>query len=278
MNNQINIINSIINEAKSHDDFNDISFEKIIKIHITVIDKNIEWLARVIPASFDNDLLFEIYIQNFIIDDLLSDNNDKASYAKSIILHELYHIKELTITNRKINIIPIYSIKRSSTQAMIINLGYKQWSEYYAHYNSTKYYCPPVNLSNVIYQSEITLTVIKRQLDSSVDIQLPENMYNSIENFVSQVIKLAAIYNQSQNDNYLNDIQKYQNDTLYVHHYNFIYKIIAYMDNLYKTYPNWISEKQFLLIGKEIFSIIHDYNITYSTDDLSDNFIFKSLK
>lgn len=278
MDKQINIINSIINEAKLNNDFRDISFEKIIKLHITVIDKSIEWLGMVVPTSSNKDLLFEVYIQNFIIDDLLSDDNDKVLYARSIILHELYHIKELTLTNHKINIMPIYNIKRNSTRTMLINLGYKQWSEYYAHYNSAKYYCPPVNLSNVIYQSEITLTVIKNQLDNSVDIQLPENMYNSIENFVSQVIKLAAIYNQSKNDNYLKNIQKYQNNVLYSHHYNFIYKIISYMDSIYKDYPNWISEDQFLLIGKEIFSIVHDYNITYSTDDLSDNFIFKSLK
>lgn len=49
------------------------------------------------------------------------------------------------------------------------------------------------------------------------------------------------------------------------------------MDTLYQTYPNWISEEQFLTIGKELFSIIHDYNMTYSTSDLSDNFIFVSI-
>jgi len=278
MYNLFDVIKSIITETKSHNDFKSVSFDNINKIHITVMDNNIEWLGMIAPSISNNKLVFELFVQNSIFEDLLSNDNDKKLYAKSIIIHELYHLKELSISNNKIDIMPIYNIKRNCTRSLLINLGYKQWTEYYAHYNSAKYYCPPVNLSNVIYQSEISLTVIKRELYNSQDIQLPEFIYKNIEDFISFTVKLAAIYNQSKNDDILNHLQKYKNNTLYMNHFNYIYKIISYMDNIYQAYPDWVSEEKFLVIGKRLFSIVHDYNITYSTNDLSDNFIFISTK
>lgn len=277
MNKQIDIINTIISEAKTYEDFKGVPLENIIKIHITVRDDNIEWLGKIIPSSSNNDIDFELFLQNSVINDLLSNDSRKSLFAKSIILHELYHLKEITFTNKFFNIMPIYNIVKDCTRSMFIYLGYTQWSEYYSHYNSTKYYYSLPELSNCINQSEISLTVLKQALDNESQVQLPEFMYNNIKSFIAKAIKFSAIYNQSRDDSLLESIKKYKYGKLYLSHYYFILKIIPYMDTLYQTYPNWISEEQFLTIGKKLFSIIHDYNITYSTSDLSDNFIFVSI-
>lgn len=278
MNKQIDIINTIISEAKTYDDFKNVSLENILKIHVIVIDNDIEWLGKIVPNDSDGSIIFELFLQNSVIDDLLLDDNKKSLLAKTIILHELYHLKEITFTNKFINIMPIYNIVKDCTRSMLIYLGYTQWSEYYSHYNSAKYHYSLPELSDCINQSEISLTVLKQTLDNNPQVQLPEFMYNNIKSFIAKIIKFTAIYNQSKDDFFLESVKKYKYDTLYLSHYNYILKMIPYMDTLYKTYPDWLSEEDFLIIGKELFSIIHDYNITYSTSDLSDNFIFISIK
>jgi len=277
MDKPIDLINSIILEAKSYEDFKNISFNNIVKIHLTVMDNNIEWLGMIVPNTLNNELIFELYIQNTIIDNLFSSDEDKFIFAKSVILHELYHIKEMITTNKIIEIMPIYNIQKDCTRSMLINLGYRQWTEYYAHYNSAKYYYLYTTLDDVIYQSEITLTLIKELLNKEKQIQLFQYMYENIAKFISTSIKFIAIYNASQNISYVESVKKYGQSNFYIHHYEYIHKIIPYMDNLYQTYPNWVSEEKFLEIGKTLFSIIHNYGITYSTFDLSDNFILISV-
>lgn len=140
MNKQIDIINTIISEAKTYEDFKGVPLENIIKVHITVRDDNIEWLGKIIPNSSNNDINFELFLQNSVIDDLLSSDHSKYLFAKSIILHELYHLKEITFTNKSLNIISLYNIVKDCTRSMLIYLGCTHWSEYYSHYNSAKYY------------------------------------------------------------------------------------------------------------------------------------------
>lgn len=254
MNKQIDIINTIISEAKTYEDFKGVPLENIIKVHITVRDDNIEWLGKIIPSSSNNDIDFELFLQNSVINDLLSNDSSKSLFAKSIILHELYHLKEITFTNKFLNIMPIYNIVQDCTRSMFIYLGYTQWSEYYSHYNSSKYYYSLPELSDCINQSEISLTVLKQALDNKSQVQLPEFMYNNIRSFIAKAIKFAAIYNQSKDNSLLESIKKYKHGKTYLSHYNFILKIIPYMDVLYQTYPNWISEEQFLAIQSSFFT------------------------
>lgn len=278
MNKYIDIINKIISEAKMNADFKDVPLQNILKIHVTVIDNTVEWLGKIIPSNSNDIIVFELFLQKSVVDDLLSNDKNQSMFAKSIIFHELYHLKEIVLTNKTINIMPIYNITKDCTRSMLIHLGYTQWSEYYSHYNSAKFHYYIPELSECINQSEISLTLLKQTLEKEPDIQLLEFMYNNIKAFIARSIKFVAIYNQSKDNSLLESISKYKYGKLYLPHYNFILKMTTYMDNLYQTYPNWISEENFLIIGKELFSIIHDYNMTYSTSDLSDNFIFISTK
>ena len=104
---------------------------------------------------------------------------------------------------------------------------------------------------------------------------MPEVVYDAILEFISYTIKLSARYNQSSDNLFILSLESIS--IVYKEHYDYIFEIISYMDELYKNYPNWVSNEKFLEIGKTLFGIIHKYNIDYSTNDLSDNFILTRI-
>lgn len=276
MKDKINIIYSIIQTLKYENDFSIIQFENIKNISITEMEE-LGYLGKVTPSEINNQLVFDVIIHKIIIENLLSDNDDKIEYATSIIKHELFHIKEMVITNRKIPIMPIFNIVRNSTYSMLIHLGYIQWSEYYAHYNSYKYYQEQFSINKQIEQAEISLTILKDTIIKEHSAQLYEFMYNNIESFIARAIIISAHYNYEHDKKCLTHLIRYRNSKLYKPFYDYIYELIPYMESLYNTYPNWVDESHFFDIGKHLFSIIHAFGITFSTDDLSDNFVFKLL-
>ena len=274
----INTIQSVLDEAQLQKDFLDYPLIVISKIHITIIDRIGDWEAKIIPAVSSGKLNFELYIKRNIVEFLYSKNIEQKMYGKSIIFHELYHVKEFLITNNAIPLMPIYNIIRNSTHSLLLYLGYIQWTEYYAHYNSTKYYQPySDDIKESIELVDDILTTIKHGIDIYDEYQLAEGLFKGINIFISCTIILSARYNQAHNESYMILLQSIHNETAFDRQYKYIRKMILYMDNLYQTYPTWVSEEMFLEIGKTLFSIIHDYGITYSTPDLSDNFIFVSI-
>lgn len=278
MNNLVNTIQSILNDAQSQDDFLDYPLTVISKIHITIIDRVGDWEAKITPIVLHGKLNFELYIKSNIVEYLNSKDIEQNKYGKSIIFHELYHVKEFLITNHAIPLMPIYDIIRNSTHSMLLYLGYIQWTEYYAHFNSTKYYQPTSD--DIRESAELIaeiLSTIKMGIDTYAEYQLPEGLFKGINLFISQTVILSARYNQTHDKSYMIQPQSIKSATDFKKQYNYINQIILYMDNLYQTYPAWISEEKFLEIGKTLFSIIHEYGITYSTPDLSDNFIFVSI-
>lgn len=276
--NDIDIINSVLLEAKSLEDFKNVPIDAIIRIHITILNKRNDWLGKIVPILYEGKLAFEIFIHQSVIDDLQSDENDKIGYARAVILHELYHLKEMSMTNNIIDVTLVHNIKRDCTFNLLNSLGYLEWGEYYAHFNSTKHYKGHNNMSDSIYQSEISLSVLSSKLDEENDVMMPEFMYDNIHSFISKSVIFAARYNCSQDESYIKNLRRYKNSNLYKAHYNYISDLIVYMDSLYQTYPNWISKSIFLDIGRRLFSIIHYYNITFSSDNLLDSFVFVKLK
>lgn len=275
MENVVTVLNSIISEAKLSTYFSNINFDDITKIHITICNKNNDWLGKVIPKSSNDKLTFELFIHQSIINDLQTAKDDKYNFAKSVIFHELYHINEMLITNKIIDIVALHDIKRDCTKSLLTNLGYLQWSEYYAHHNSSKHFKPSIHIAKHIEQAEVSLTILKETAEKENIATMFEFMYNNIEKFISSSVILAANYNCSHDSSYLKIIRRYEYSNLYAPFYNHINEIINYMDSLYNSYPEWINENVFLEVGEKLFSIIHSFNMTYSTNDLSDNFIFK---
>ena len=266
-------IGELKNIAQTNCDFNNLSFKDINKIEI--VRPNPDFCGKVDPFYINNSLLFDFLFDQDVINNLQSTDIKIKNKAISIVMHELYHYKEITITANNINYHGlIFDNNYSKTYTMVLSLGYKQWSEYYAYYNSAKYYQRNIIFDNVIRQSWATLQSIHDMLCKNNVIQMPFQLYLNIKNFISNAVMFAAQYSYCLNSEYLESIQRYQNDVYYSKHYEYIIALIEYMSNLYNSYPNWVSESKFIQIGKYLLNILQCYNITYLTNDLSDNFKF----
>lgn len=266
-------IEELKNIAQTNCDFNNLSFKDINKIEIVI--PNSDFCGKVDPFYINNSLLFDFMFDQDVINNLQAPNIRTRDKATSIVMHELYHYKEITITANNTNYHNlIFDNNYSNTYTMVLSLGYKQWSEYYAYYNSSKYYQRNIIFDNVIRQSCATLQSMHNILYKNDIVQMPFQLYLNVKNFICNAIMFVAQYNYCLNSEYLKLIQKYQNDIYYSKHYEYIITLIEYMSNLYDSYPNWVSESKFIQIGKFLLNIFQRYNITYSTNDLSDNFKF----
>lgn len=259
--------------AQTECDFDNLSFKDINKIDIVM--PNSDFCGKIDPFYISDNLLFNFLFDQNVVNNLQSSDMEIRDKAISIILHELYHYKEITLTANNINYHKlIFDNNYYNTYTMVLALGYKQWSEYYAYYNSAKFYQRDIIFDNVIKQSWTTLQAMRDMLLKNDTVQMPFQFYLNIKNFISNAIMFVAQYNNSLNPKYLQLIQQYKNNTYYSKHYEYIMDLIEYMYSLYNSYPTWISESKFIQIGKYLLNILQRYDITYSTNDLLDNFIF----
>lgn len=70
----------------------------------------------------------------------------------------------------------------------------------------------------------------------------------------------------------MQEIESYNNER-YKKIYTYIKRILPWLYDFYAQYPSNISESKLLEYGKVLYSIIHQYKLNFSTEDLSDNFI-----
>ena len=73
---------------------------------------------------------------------------------------------------------------------------------------------------------------------------------------------------------YKNEVDYLKRSSIYNKYYPYLIDLVYVMQELYTAYPNCQSEKTLMELGYKLFSFIKINGITYSTDDLSDNFIF----
>lgn len=257
----------------------DFEFELIQRIHIAVYDKSIAWQGKVNPIDDNKNLYFELLFQQNVIDDLISENKDKIQLSESIIIHELFHCKEMTITSSYMDYNKLYfNTQFETTRELLFNTAVHQWSEYYAYYNSTKRNERNIKLSSYLSSVEAILCVLYNKLaeesDAIADIQLPYNFITDMISFIHRSVMLIACYNSTKSRKYQRELEYVERSSLYQKYYPYLKELSFYMDSLYITYPNWVSEKTFMELGYKLFSFIKINGITYSTDDLSDNFIF----
>lgn len=249
-----------------------LSFDNINNIEI--IKPNSQFKAKINPVYISDKLFFDIFLDYNVVNNLSSSDADKQEESLSIVLHELFHYKECIITSRNMDYHRLISDDSySNTYTMVLSIGYKQWAEYYAYYNSFKYYQRNILFAD-ISQSWAALKVMRDALINNVFIKMPFSLYSNIKEFISNAIMFAAQYNLSLDSNLLKLIEKYKDDKHYYKHYEYITELVPYMDDLYKSYPDWVSESKFIEIGKYLLNILQRYNITYSTSNLSDNFTF----
>ena len=75
-----------------------------------------------------------------------------------------------------------------------------------------------------------------------------------------------------------NVFDKYKDKKLYRLHYDYFIQLDPILKEIFALYPQQMSEEFLLIVGKNLFSIFNFYSLDYSTNDLSDTFVFKFVK
>ena len=198
-------------------------------------------------------LKIDIFFQTYLIVFLLSQDVEEKSYARSIIFHEFYHCKEFITTFSKLDYFVVCK-DISNYNELCINLGYHQWSEYYAHYNSSKIY-----LSDGLNDDKI-FSVLAKSINSFdannifSEYDLQKSLYNNVVHpFIKNVVLLIANYHQTQNDLIVNRIKKYINLNTYI--YDYFNNTSILLQQFYKEYPNNIEYDSFIILGSNLLDI-----------------------
>ena len=265
---KLNIFNSIL-DKNSFDDF-DFSLIKNLKVFNS--RTQVDFVGKVIPIK-TTPLSFNILFNKIIIETIIKQTKS-YDYAKSVVLHELYHCKDMSIIANIFKSNEVFFLKIDTTKKYIFNLGLKQWSEYYAYYNSSQIYNSDIlDVDKCIQTLFLDFKVIDDKIKKNKNFNMPELFLSDFETFIRKVIMLISCYNGTKNKKYIDIINKYDNNEYSLLH-NYITNLFDYLDKLYINYPKWISEDNILEVGKKLLSFIKFFNIKYSTKDLSDNFIF----
>jgi len=274
----MNFNNIIIDIIKTFSKQINLDFDLICRIHIIVLDKSIEWMGKVNPVVYNDTLCFELFLQYDLLNDIISLDNDKTYKQKNIILHELFHCKEMSITSSHVNWKKLYFHPPiDTTKLLLFDTAIHQWSEYYAYYNSSQYYSRDINILKYLFDIEVTtgaLHLLLIEQSTMNDIQINNDTMDNITKFIHNFIMFIANYNSTKDVKCQKVLEYIKCSSIYHKYYPYFTDLIYYMDTLYNTYPEWVSESAFIEIGYKLFSFIQINHITYSTNDLSDNFIF----
>ncbi len=114
------------------------------------------------------------------------------------------------------------------------------------------------------------ITATQYCLNKNKSISLCEEMLCFLHQFWYHMASMIAVHLHNQEDMLINDYKSTENNCIPAY-FEFIYQYLkAYLD----FYPIWLSEDSYIKFGKALMKILELNLITYSTDDLSDNFIF----
>lgn len=270
---------NLIDLIKSYAKQIEVDFNLIWQIYIIVYNNVNEYLGKAQPININNKLYCNILLHQSIIEGLTSDDIEKLNLSKNVILHELYHCKEIAITSSFLNWEKLYFHQTTdTTKLLLMDIAYNQWSEYYAYFHSSKMNHRDIKLSkylSCVNSSLEALHIILIENPNMNDIQIPYYFIDNITDFIHTCVMLAAHYNATYDDKYIKVLKYIQRSSTYGKYYSYLKDIICYMDDLYNTYPQWVSELSFMELGRKLLSFIKIHSLTFSTDDLSDNFLVK---
>lgn len=98
-------------------------------------------------------------------------------------------------------------------------------------------------------------------------------MLKDMYKFWYHMVSIIAVYIQNKEPLLRKEFSDMYDEFPYLEKYFDL--VYTHLNELIQTYPMWISEKEYITIGKILFQILDMNNIVFSTEDLSDNFIFK---
>lgn len=229
----------------------------------------------------DGQISFIIEISDDIIPYVSNVQNSTDTFkAKSIVQHEIYHcieIKQLYDSNALEIENPLNkNFKINTTYNFLYSEAVNIWSEFFACYNNRKinewHECP--NVEDDLEQLNKWVLATQYHLNTHNDVRLCEDMLGFLHTFWYHMVSLIAIHLHNY-ENIL--IEDYKNSKYkYIPQYfEYIYK---YLKTNLKYYPTWLSENNYIDLGKSLLKILEINQITYSTNDLSDNFVFVPIK
>lgn len=261
--------NKICKLVSSYLSLKTIEYKRINKIIFFQDEEELKkYRGKVIPLIKHNKLYFDILLDDDIGEKIIENKKLNAT-EKSILLHEFFHCQEMMITTNYINV-DLYFKQIDSTRAFLTYVAIQQWSEYYAYYYTAKISERNMTIIKSIIEINRGLKVIEEKIQKVNSIQLSDYYLDLLWNFVRAYIMLAAHYNATKNERYLEVIKIFKNEYRFRLLYDFIINITKYLDTLFRTYPKWCSESSYEKMGNELTSFIRIYNMKFSdTNDFS---------
>ncbi len=200
--------------------------------------------------------------------------------AKAIFQHEVCHCIEIKklLENKCLNSPnPLDdNFLINTTYNFLYSESVNVWSEFFACYHNRK-----INEWHEIPDVEKDLIQLNKWINATQhcligenDIRLCEDMLTFLHEFWYHMVSIIAIHLHNHEDILINGYQNAE--------YDYIPKYFEYIYQFFQIkleyYPIWLSEDNYINLGKALMKILELNNITFSTNDLSDNFIFKSIK
>lgn len=219
--------------------------------NVYIASNNENYYARLDTISHD-PIVCNMIIAVQIIWYLYRGLADKRNLAESVIMHELYHCREHAYTFSALDYSKI-CFDPISYDDLCLNIGYHQWSEYYAHFYSSK-----ICISdNIKVREKYPLNIHEELISFTHQTFHKEGdyaeLYNSIVHpFIRNCIIMLANYNSTQDIAVKSIIDNFKTiDDSIKQYFN---KVNGLMEDCYGKYPNVISYKYFYKIGKELLT------------------------
>lgn len=229
----------------------------------------------------NNIINFSIELTDDIIPYICEKQTKTDEYkAKSIFQHELFHCVEifnLYTSQKLIGLNPFdNNFQITTTYNYLYYNAINLWSEFFACYNNYKinkwHQIPYLKADFEQLDKWMKAIVISIEKSETKNLKLITDIFDSLHTVWYNMISLMAVYMQNKEPILLKEFQECYSD--YTYSQDYFESIYNYLTKLIVSYPNWISENSYIEFGKMLLSVFEMNNITYSTDNLSDNFVF----
>lgn len=208
--------------------------------------------GEVMQAGYE-PLCFNIVFAEKLLPMLYNSDFDDTMKAESIIFHEFCHCKDTSVIAERTE---LRKLEKDSynLDELYANLGYHQWQEYYAHYNSSlihpSEYREPKQIN--MFLEDYMFAFNQERLFEDPDRQIP--IYNGvIHPYIRNAVILAANNARLHSKDVQDCIDKFANIDKNIGGY--FATIQTILEERRKTYPEWVSYEAFKEIGKALLDI-----------------------
>jgi len=185
-------------------------------------------------------------------------------YAYHIIHHEICHIQDFETICKYMdgNLVSDNYQAEYNLKAFYFVNGYKFFGEYIAYRNCFSSYAERSPDYDKLPHKIKTDSTIQRLLNTyDKDFKYRNIMFSKtmedINNTIYFLCKQIGYYHASQNKSFIENLDLTKSELFIC----YIDKLNQELDNLYSTYPSWISYEKYIEIGKLFYSIFGEFKI-----------------